>query len=47
MKKLLCLFLAFGALAGRSSNDDKQRQLELMASNRVFFLRANAWIRSS
>jgi hypothetical protein len=35
MKNLLCLFLVLGALSGCSSNDDKQRQLELMASNRA------------
>ncbi|YCO04775.1 GspS/AspS pilotin family protein [Vibrio sp. VNB-15] len=40
MKKLLCLFLAFGALAGCSSSDDKQHQLELMASNRAGVLSA-------
>ncbi|WP_199451122.1 GspS/AspS pilotin family protein [Vibrio harveyi] len=40
MKKLLCLLLALGALAGCSSNDDKQRQLELMASNRAGVLSA-------
>ncbi|MFN1534731.1 GspS/AspS pilotin family protein [Vibrio jasicida] len=40
MKKLLCLFLVFGALAGCSSSDDKQHQLELMASNRAGVLSA-------
>lgn len=40
MKKLLCLFLVFGALAGCSSTDDNQRQLELMASNRAGVLSA-------
>ncbi|PWF68013.1 hypothetical protein CCD93_13225 [Vibrio sp. T21] len=40
MKKLLCFFLAFGALTGCSSNDDNQRQLELMASNRAGVLSA-------
>ncbi|MCX2789171.1 GspS/AspS pilotin family protein [Vibrio sp. Sgm 5] len=40
MKKLLCLFLVFGALAGCSSRDDKQHQLELMASNRAGVLSA-------
>ncbi len=40
MKKLLCLFLAFGALAGCSSSNDNQRQLELMASNRAGVLSA-------
>ncbi|HGZ6487789.1 TPA: GspS/AspS pilotin family protein [Vibrio parahaemolyticus] len=40
MKKLLCLFLAFGALAGCSSSNDNQRQLELMASNRADVLSA-------
>ncbi|ASI96710.1 MULTISPECIES: GspS/AspS pilotin family protein [Vibrio] len=40
MKKLLCLFLVFGALAGCTSNDDQQRQLELMASNRAGVLSA-------
>ncbi|MGR5238132.1 GspS/AspS pilotin family protein [Vibrio alfacsensis] len=40
MKKLLCLFLASGVLAGCSSNDDNQRQLELMASNRAGVLSA-------
>ncbi len=40
MKKLLCLFLAFGTLAGCTSSDEKQRQLELMASNRAGVLSA-------
>ncbi|GEM74606.1 GspS/AspS pilotin family protein [Vibrio sagamiensis] len=40
MKKLLCLMLALGTLAGCSSNDEKQRQLELMASNRAGVLSA-------
>ncbi|HHF3023762.1 TPA: GspS/AspS pilotin family protein [Vibrio diabolicus] len=40
MKKLLCLFLAFSALAGCSSTDDNQRQLELLASNRAGVLSA-------
>ncbi len=40
MKKLLCCFLAIGALAGCTSSDDKQRQLELMASNRAGMLSA-------
>ncbi len=40
MKKLLCFFLAIGTLAGCTSSDDKQRQLELMASNRAGMLSA-------
>ncbi len=40
MKKLLCFFLAIGALAGCSSSGDKQRELELMASNRAGMLSA-------
>ncbi|PFG45791.1 type II secretion system (T2SS) pilotin (S protein) [Vibrio sp. ES.051] len=40
MKKLLCLFLVFAALIGCSSNNDVQRQLELMASNRAGVLSA-------
>ncbi|MDW2036238.1 GspS/AspS pilotin family protein [Vibrio sp. 665] len=40
MKKLLCLFLAFGAWAEWSSSNDNQRQLELMASNRAGVLSA-------
>lgn len=40
MKKLLCLCLSITALAGCTSSDDKQRQLELMASNRAGVLSA-------
>ncbi|CAM2826770.1 GspS/AspS pilotin family protein [Vibrio mytili] len=40
MKKLLCIFLVLGALAGCSSSGDKERQLELMASNRAGVLSA-------
>ncbi|WP_319554658.1 GspS/AspS pilotin family protein [uncultured Vibrio sp.] len=40
MKKLLCFFLALSALAGCTSSADKERQLELMASNRAGVLSA-------
>ncbi len=40
MKKLLCFLLAIGTLAGCSSNADKQRELELLASNRAGMLSA-------
>ncbi len=40
MKKLLCVFLAIGALTGCSSSGDNERQLELMASNRAGVLSA-------
>lgn len=40
MKKLLCFFLALSALAGCTSSSEKQRQLELLASNRAGVLSA-------
>ena len=40
MKKLLYFCLVLGALVGCSSSDDKQHQLELMASNRAGALSA-------
>ncbi|WP_436322516.1 GspS/AspS pilotin family protein [Vibrio cidicii] len=39
-KKIICTILALSALAGCSSNDERERQLELMASNRAGMLSA-------
>lgn len=39
-KKIICAALVFSALAGCSSNDERERQLELMASNRAGMLSA-------
>ncbi len=38
MKKLLCILAAVGILAGCSTSDSKERELELMASNRASVL---------